>query len=207
MSQLKAELEGLYQQCSEYFSGLYASEAKPLVFGSGDPGAPVLLVGEAPGAQEALSGKPFVGKAGKMLDDFLAAISLERNALFITNTVKVRPTAVSKAGRTVNRAPSKEEIALFLPWLLKEVALLQPDVIVTLGNVPLGALSGIKGAAIGALHGTLLKNTPCGIPVFALYHPAALIYNQSLKACHTRDLAALRAHLALSGVLKGRELS
>ena len=100
-----------------------------------------MLIGEAPGEQEALEGRPFVGKAGKNLDGFLKAVGLRRGEIYVTNVVKLRPTRQSAAGRVVNRPPSREEKALFTPWLMREIALVRPGALVTLGNVALQALS------------------------------------------------------------------
>ena len=139
-----------------FFEALEAGAQKPLVFGDGPSDGPVLmLVGEAPGEQEALEGRPFVGKAGRNLAGFLEALGLRRSEIYITNVVKVRPTRVSPAGRVVNRPPSREEKALFTPWLMREVAVVRPQALVTLGNVALKALAG-KGYTIGEAHGKLL---------------------------------------------------
>ncbi len=178
-----------------YFDDLLAPEKKRIVFGDGDPRARIVLIGEAPGEQEALLGKPFVGKAGKILDEFLEKTGLKREDLYITNVVKWRPTAVSKAGRTINRAPNREELALFLPWLQKELKLLQPAYIVTLGNTPLRAVSGLKSAVIGQYHGRMFPGGAFGAHFFPLYHPAAVIYNRSLRDTYLADLAAFAALL------------
>ncbi len=182
-------------QMLEHFDAIYAPEKRKLVYGDGDASASVVLIGEAPGEQEALQGKPFVGKAGKILDDFLERTGLARAEIYITNVVKLRPTAVSKAGRTVNRAPSKEEIALFRPWLQKEMELIAPKYIVTLGNVALRAASDSKTAVIGDFHGKIWADTPMGAALFPLYHPAAVIYNRALKETYEADLDTLRAIL------------
>ena len=100
MEKLRAEMQRLMNQ-------LYEGENKVLVFGEGAIGARVMLVGEAPGAQEALLGRPFVGKAGKNLNEFLELAGLDRGELYVTNTVKFRPTRVSEAGRNVNRPPTQ----------------------------------------------------------------------------------------------------
>lgn len=102
------------RECTAFFEALEAGAQKPLVFGDGPSDGPVLmLVGEAPGEQEALEGRPFVGKAGRNLAGFLEALGLRRSEIYITNVVKVRPTRVSPAGCVVNRPPSREEKALF----------------------------------------------------------------------------------------------
>ena len=126
-----------------------------LVFGEGPLRARVMLVGEAPGEREALEGRPFVGRAGKNLDAFLEGAHIRREELYVTNAVKFRPTRTSAAGRTVNRPPSQEEARLFMPWLAREIALVDPGCVVTLGNVALRAVAE-KRLTIGEVHGQLL---------------------------------------------------
>jgi DNA polymerase len=147
-----------------------------------------MLIGEAPGEQEALQGRPFVGRAGKNLDEFISGSGLSRGEMYVTNVIKFRTTRISAAGRIVNRAPTQEEIQLFLPFLKREIALVKPKILVTLGNVPLRALLG-PGAVIGEMHGTLL-DTPLG-NLFPLYHPASLIYNRALRDAYAEDMRAL----------------
>ena len=178
MDKLNAEL-------AAFIDGLYEGEKKVLVFGEGESDAPVMLVGEAPGEQESLLGRPFVGKAGKNLDEFLEGAGMERSALYVTNTVKFRPTKVSAAGRTVNRPPTQEEVKLFVPWLEREIALVDPKCVVTLGNVPLKALTD-RRQVIGSLHGQFMDLN--GRLLFPMYHPASVIYNPSLKEVYRRDL-------------------
>lgn len=173
-------------------------EGTSLVFGEGNATRPpLMLIGEAPGEQEARQGKPFVGKAGKNLTAFLKQVELRREDLYISNTVKLRPSKVSAAGRTVNRPPTREEIAFFLPWLIREIGLVQPRALVTLGNVPLKALAG-WGETIGACHGCwreirIPAEDARGItlPLFPLYHPASVLYNRALEAVYQEDLQAL----------------
>ena len=178
MDKLNAEL-------TAFIDGLYEGEKKVLVFGEGEANAPVMLVGEAPGEQESLLGRPFVGKAGKNLDEFLEGAGMERSALYVTNAVKFRPTKVSAAGRTVNRPPTQEEVKLFVPWLEREIALVDPKCVVTLGNVPLKALTD-RRQVIGSLHGQFMDLN--GRLLFPMYHPASVIYNPSLKEVYRRDL-------------------
>ena len=133
-------LECFRQECSAFFDELNMGNHRPRVFGEGPGHNPVLmLIGEAPGEQEALQGRPFVGKAGKNLDAFLQTVHLRREEIYITNVVKVRPSKISPAGRVVNRPPSREEKKLFTPWLMKEIAIVRPTMLVTLGNVALQA--------------------------------------------------------------------
>jgi len=178
----------LQTEMTAFFQELSPGESRSLVFGEGRADAKTVLIGEAPGEQEALQGRPFVGKAGKNLDELLELAGLERDSLYITNTVKFRPTKLSAAGRTVNRPPSKEEIELFLPWLKKELALIAPKRIVTLGNVPLKALLGSK-MTIGEMHGRYTDWQ--GVPLWPLYHPASLIYNRALRPVYEQDVRLL----------------
>ena len=178
-------MEKLNAELAAFIDGLYEGEKKVLVFGEGEADAPVMLVGEAPGEQESLMGRPFVGKAGKNLNEFLEGAGMERRALYVTNTVKFRPTKTSAAGRTVNRPPTQEEVKLFVPWLEKEIALVNPKCVVTLGNVPLKALTD-RRQVIGSLHGQFMDLG--GRLLFPMYHPASVIYNPSLKEVYRRDL-------------------
>ena len=196
----RSGLEQLRQECTSFFCERLG--AVPLVFGDGLAKGPrLMLVGEAPGAQEALEGKPFVGKAGKNLDAFLERLSLSRDEIYISNVVKIRPTKASATGRLSNRPPSREEIALFLPWLLREVALVQPRALVTLGNVALRAFLS-EGVTIGGCHGkwhqAQVEASGAGalsLPLFALYHPASVIYRAELKETYQQDLDTLRDSL------------
>ena len=169
----------------------------PLVFGEGAMPPKLMMIGEAPGAEEEKQGHPFVGKAGKNLSAFLEKVGLTRQEIYITNVVKLRPYRLSpKTGRPVNRPPKPEEIQFFLPYLQKEIQLVNPPLIVTLGNVPLKAVSGQTDAVIGDWHGSLRQSTD-GRPLFALYHPAAIIYNRALTAVYDRDLEKLKEYLHL----------
>lgn len=175
-----------------HIAELYPEEKKVLVFGDGNVHSRVMMIGEAPGEQESLQLKPFVGKAGKNLDEFLAMTGLVRSELYISNTVKFRPTKISKAGRVVNRPPTKEEVQIFLPWLKKEIGMAAPEVVVTLGNVPLKALLGNK-VTIGEMHGRFVNLD--GRTLYPIYHPASLIYNRSLTATYKTDLERLKKWL------------
>lgn len=181
MENLRAEMTTFYQK-------LYPDEPKTLVFGEGPVHARLMMIGEAPGEQESLKGRPFVGKAGKNLDEFLKLSGLDRAELYITNTVKYRPVKISAAGHTVNRAPTQEEIDQGLPFLKREILLVDPDVIVTLGNVPLRALLG-RSATIGAVHGRW--QTWEERRLYPLYHPASVIYNRALKSVYEEDVVRL----------------
>ena len=185
-------MEKFRAELAAFVAGVYEGEKKLLVFGEGPIGAKVLLVGEAPGEQESLQGRPFVGRAGKNLDHFLEVAGLSRRELYVTNLVKFRPTKISPAGRIVNRTPTQEEIRLFQPWLLREIAMIRPECVVTLGNVPLRALAGNE-CVIGAAHGRFLR-VEVG-RVYAMYHPASVLYNPTLRQTYREDLERLAAHL------------
>lgn len=185
-------MEKFRAELAAFVAGVYEGEKKLLVFGEGPIGAKVLLVGEAPGEQESLQGRPFVGRAGKNLDHFLEVAGLSRRELYVTNLVKFRPTKISPAGRLVNRTPTQEEIRLFQPWLLREIAMIRPECVVTLGNVPLRALVGNE-CVIGAAHGRFLR-VEVG-RVYAMYHPASVLYNPALRQTYQEDLERLAAHL------------
>ncbi len=182
-------IEAINRAYADVFSGQYA-----LVYGEGDTGARLLLVGEAPGAREARLGRPFVGTAGKMLDAFLTGVGLAREALYITNAVKFRPTKVGTSGRLSNRPPTREEIALFRPWLLEEITGVAPRVIATLGNTPLRAVTG-ETLTIGDVHGAPMWLAD-GTALFPLYHPASVIYRRGLRAVYEEDIEKLRGFLA-----------
>ena len=194
-------IEQYRRECAAFFDRLTIERSLPLVFGDGNANSPVLmLIGEAPGEQETLEGKPFVGKAGKNLNEFLDALGLRRGDIYITNVVKLRPTKKGKRG-DVNRPPTSEEIALFTPWLMKEIALVKPQALVTLGAVALGAFAP-KRETIGMLHGRWRRAVvapPEGAAVtlnhFPLYHPASVIYNRALIETYQSDLRALRESL------------
>ena len=175
------------------------------VFGKGQAVDPFLvLIGEAPGKEEATSGRPFVGKAGKQLDELLALAEIPRGRVYITNTVKYRPVIVS--GKSVrNRTPGKPEIQESLPLLRAELALLSPACIVTLGNVPLNAvlaLYGEKPRTIGELHGKAypLEGEQGAVTLFPLYHPASTIYNRALLPQCKEDIRALGTLYRKNGI-------
>ncbi|MDD4003035.1 MAG: uracil-DNA glycosylase [Clostridia bacterium] len=162
---------------------------RTIVKGDGLAASKIMLIGEAPGREEVEQGKPFVGKAGKNLAEFMQVLGIERKNIFITNTVKFRPVKISDCNTVSNRPPTDDEIRLFLPYLLKEIDVISPKIIVTLGNTPLKALLG-GGVTVGKLHGTI--NNFGGRTLYALYHPAAIIYNPPLKDVYINDLKKLK---------------
>lgn len=158
-----------------------ALESTQLVFGSGDPDAKIVFIGEAPGKQEDLQGEPFVGASGKFLNEMLKSINLMRNDVYITNIVKYRPPN--------NRDPSMAEKAEFLPYLLKQIEIINPRVIVTLGRHSMEQF--LLGGKIGEVHGTLVK-LENGTLLMPLYHPAAALYNGKLRQILKDDFVSLK---------------
>src|SRR5690348_301736 len=150
--------------------------ASRMVPGEGNPAARVMFVGEAPGKNEDELGRPFVGRAGKLLGELLAEAGVVREDVWITNVVKARPPK--------NRDPKAPEIAHWMPVLEREIELIQPRFIVPLGRHALKHFA--PTAKIGEVHGTLVDER-----LFPLYHPAAAMYNQTLKSTLFEDARAL----------------
>lgn len=157
--------------------------------GEGSPAAKLVFLGEAPGAREDLVGRPFIGAAGRVLDDLLASINLRREEVFILNTVKCRPPE--------NRNPQRSELVACAPLLRRQLQALRPRVIATLGRHALAVFA--PGAKIAEVHGRPYTQTVefyvGGGVLFPLYHPAAALHNGSLRPTLERDIAALREYL------------
>lgn len=157
---------------------------KNAVPGEGASGAPILFIGEAPGFHENEQGRPFVGAAGRLLEELLATIGLERSDVFITNIVKCRPPG--------NRDPLPEEIESCKPYLERQIAILKPKVVVTLGRYSMGLFFGAQ-AAISKLHG---KPKRIGeVTYLPMYHPAAALHQPSLRRLLEEDILRLPALL------------
>jgi uracil-DNA glycosylase family 4 len=157
--------------------------ATNMVPGDGSDTAEVMLVGEAPGASEDELGRPFVGRAGRLLDELLTEAGLERAAVYITNVVKARPPG--------NRDPRADEVAHCLPWLEAELALVQPRLVVPLGRHALAHFA--DRVRISEVHGREL--TERGRALFPLYHPAAGLRSTLLRQTLFADARALRSAL------------
>ena len=165
-----------------------------VVFGDGNLDAKIVLIGEAPGSKEIKLRKPFVGQAGKNLNEFLNTVELNREDIYITNVVKIRPYRINKkTNRKVNRPPNKKEIEKYSKFLFQELEIIKPELIVTLGNVPLKTLTNQNDMKVGEVHGNLLSTNENII--FPLYHPAAVIYNRSLKDVYLEDLIKLKEYI------------
>ena len=145
-----------------------------VVFGIGNIDAKLMLVGEAPGADEDRLGEPFVGRAGQLLNKMLEAMGLSRDEIYISNVLKCRPDM--PAGASGNRKPTLNEMKTCLPYLKKQIELIQPQAIVALGATAVTGLLGVE-APIGKLRGQWLNFQD--IPVMPTYHPAYLLRNQS----------------------------
>lgn len=194
-----AAMAALTAKCGALVREVYSASEKVVVFGDGNLDATVMLVGEAPGEQETLQGRPFVGKAGKNLDVFLARLDLKREDIYITNVVKFRPVKVHpRTGSLSNRPPNREETGLCFGFLLGELEIIQPKVVVTLGNVALKAVTDDAHAVIGDWHGrpAALEVHKLKFTIFPLYHPASIIYNRELAEVYDEDLGNLKAYLS-----------
>ena len=157
------------------------STATQLVFGTGNPDADIVFVGEAPGAKEDILGEPFVGAAGKFLNTLLASIDLERKDIYITNIVKYRPPA--------NRDPSKVEIAAFKPYLLEQIDVIGPKVVAFLGRHSMSVF--LPELIIGEAHGQPVYMD--GLVYLPLFHPAAALYNPGKRQTLLDDFAIIPA--------------
>ena len=161
------------------------------VIGEGSHEAEIMFVGEAPGENEAKTGRPFCGRAGKLLDELLASVGIERKDVYITNILKDRPPA--------NRDPEPSEIDLYAPFLDRQIEIIKPKIIATLGRFSMGYIMNRYGlewelAPISNLHGKLFETEIAGekVKVLPLYHPAAAIYNQLLKTTLLEDFQMLK---------------
>jgi DNA polymerase len=163
--------------------------ARSLCFADNGAGAAVMLIGEAPGAEEDRQGKPFVGQSGKLLDKMLATIGLPRDAVYITNVVYWRPPG--------NRSPTQAEIAACQPFLERQIELVRPRVIVFLGGSAARGLLGVR-EGVTKLRGRRFVYTTAGgtrIPAMVTFHPAFLLRQPGQKRLAWRDLLALRRRL------------
>ena len=186
LEELRAALEA-FEGC-----GLKRTATR-LVFADGEPTAPLMLIGEAPGADEDRLGRPFVGKAGQLLDRMLAAIGLDRTSVYIANIVPWRPPG--------NRAPTPQETALCLPFILRQIALANPRLIVCLGNSSAQALLGYKEGITRArgrwVDFAVEGGGPEGlrVPAMGTLHPAYLLRRPVDKRLAWRDWRAVRRRL------------
>ncbi len=182
----------------EVFNGLslplYGERAKNNVYpviGEGSHDARIMFIGEAPGRNEAKTGRPFCGAAGKILDELLLSAGLVREEVYITNIVKDRPP--------YNRDPLPDEIEAYAPFLLRQIEIIKPSVLATLGRYSMNYILNVftpqeAAAPISKIHGKVFEaNAPHGvIKIVALYHPAAAVYNRALLETLKIDFSVLR---------------
>lgn len=162
-----------------------AAQATQLVMGSGNVDARIVMVGEAPGKSEDLTGLPFVGASGKFLDIMLASVGMSRDDLYITNIVKYRPPG--------NRDPKPTEKEAFGPYLLRQLEIIQPKVVVTLGRHSMEFF--LPGAKISEVHGQQFEIDWHGakLVIIPLYHPAAALYNGKMRSVLMDDFRVVES--------------
>ena len=160
-----------------------ARTRKNAVPGEGQISAKIMFIGEAPGRSEDEKGKPFVGVAGRILDDLLKKAGIERSQVFITNIVKCRPPN--------NRVPEEDELIACKPYLDRQIALIKPKVICILGRTAYSSILG--GSSITANRGKIVERS--GQKYFSTFHPAAVIYNKKLLSTLEADLKKLAAEI------------
>ena len=184
------DLDGLRAAMDAYELCELKRGARQLVFSDGQPNAKVMIIGEAPGRDEDLQGKPFVGRAGQLLDRMFSHIGLSRQspdpetALYITNVLPWRPPQ--------NRDPQPDEVAMMLPFLKRHVELIDPDILIAMGNHSCQALLGQRG--ITRLRGKWAE--ALGKPVLPMFHPAYLLRTPEAKREAWADLLSLKARLS-----------
>jgi DNA polymerase len=177
LSELYQEI-ALCQQCE------IAKYRTKIVPGEGPEDAEIMFIGEAPGWHEDQQGRPFVGPAGKYLDELLASINLKREQVYIANVIKCRPQG--------NRDPLPTEILNCRQWLERQIESIHPKMVVTLGRYSMALF--FPGKSISKIHGTALKQD--GIIYFAMYHPAAALHQQSLRQTIQADMLKIPSLLA-----------
>jgi len=180
------ELDKAIAHCQKCEIAKFRTNVVP---GEGAENADILFIGEAPGWHEDKQGRPFVGQAGKFLDELLASIDLDRSTVFIANVIKCRPTS--------NRDPLPEEISNCRPWLDSQMEIINPRMIVTLGRFSMSMF--FPGKTIGQIHGTAQVGD--GITYFAMYHPAAALHQQKLRQTIEADMLRIPALLEEANIL------
>ncbi len=186
----REQLKEVFQEASFCVRCVLSETRTTVVFGAGNADADLMFVGEAPGANEDKQGLPFVGQAGKLLDKLLGEIGLERGQVFIANVLKCRPPG--------NRDPRPQEIEACSDYLHRQVELIEPLVICTLGNFSTKLLRG-DPTGISKLHGQpeVLTIGPRAVRLFPIYHPAAALYTPSMVEVLRTDFARLPELLAM----------
>ncbi|HLC64660.1 MAG TPA: uracil-DNA glycosylase [Candidatus Nanoarchaeia archaeon] len=189
-------LESVRQRILKELKCPLKDSANSLVFGKGNPNAEIMFIGEAPGEQEDLQGIPFVGAAGRELDKLLRSINLTLDDVYVANILKYRPPQ--------NRNPTDEEIGSHTPYLIEQIKIIKPKIIITLGNFATKFVLGDfkpenmkKIGGITFLHGRAVKKTIDGVEfsVFPVYHPAAILHNPNLRKELEEDFRKIAAFI------------
>ncbi len=186
MSEKQEQLNQLRKRIEEDMSLPLRNGATQLVFGEGNPGAAIYILGEAPGETEDRLGRPFVGRAGKLLENQLASIGLRRGDVYISNMVRFRPPE--------NRPPKPAEITVFEPYVSEEIAIIQPKLIVTLGRFAMEKF--LPAEKITRAHGTPQTTTWHRQTVFPLFHPSAALRSPQVRQAFEEDIKKMPALLA-----------
>lgn len=194
VSETAGRLEYLREKIGDCTRCVLHLKRTKIVFGEGNPDADIMFVGEAPGHHEDVSGRPFVGPAGKLLDEWIVAIGLQRSAVYIANTVKCRPPE--------NRDPYPPEKEACSPFLHTQIHIVQPKVLIALGRHAANTLAGQK-LTMGELRSADLKyaneKTGASAPIVAVYHPS-FVLRKGRGATEQEALADLRRALAIAGL-------
>jgi uracil-DNA glycosylase family 4 len=178
------DLEGLCHRLDGCTRCRLSETRRTIVFGEGHPRSTIMFIGEGPGAEEDRTGRPFVGQAGQLLDEMIFALGFDRAEVYIGNVVKCRPPG--------NRDPQEDEMASCSEFLDRQIELIAPQVLVTLGRVAARRLTGLD-KAMGALRGRWISYL--GIPLMPIFHPAYLLRNESAKRSVWQDLKKIRERL------------
>ncbi|MEW5951226.1 MAG: uracil-DNA glycosylase [Elusimicrobiota bacterium] len=194
-------LKSCVDNCRKCMLGLSRLNA---VFGEGDPDSQLMFIGEGPGFEEDHSGRPFVGRAGQLLDKILAAMGLSREKVYIANIVKCHPmiNPENPESRGNDRPPTPAEISVCRNYLENQINIISPKAIVTLGNVPsrfmlneTKGISQLRGKSYDVPHGLFSFN--CFPKIFPTYHPAALLRNPNLKKDTWSDMKDVMSFLGI----------
>jgi len=187
ITQIKKEVENL--KSSPLYKYRVQNNYKPVI-GRGSLNADIMFIGEAPGKNEAETGKPFVGAAGKVLDQLLKIVDLDRTKVCISNIVMDRPPA--------NRDPHPTEIKLYSPFVFRLIEIINPKVIATLGRISMREMFKYyeienKLDTIGRIHGQIFETKSANPKIIPLYHPAAALYNRGLLETMKKDFTKIKS--------------
>ena len=191
------ELQELKQLITNIKNCELKKNSTNIVFSDGNPNAKIMIIGEGPGANEDLEGVPFIGKTGELLDKMLLSINLDRDNVYITNVVNYRPPE--------NRNPTEEEIARYLPYLIKHIEIINPKILILLGSAALNAIIG-SSQIISDARGKWIdkKIGKCSTSVIASFHPAFLMRQPDQKKLSWVDLKMIRKKILDLKIIVGK---